>query len=61
LRIAGDGRSSAVNLNGLVLYNLDPAAKRVVVNLGDVKAGEHAGPIAIAAGKNTAAFTINNN
>jgi hypothetical protein len=61
LRIAGDGRSSTVNLNGLVLYTADPGAKRVAVNLRDVKAGEHAGPISIATGKRSAAFTIRNN
>lgn len=61
LRIAGDGRSSTVNLNGLVLYNLDPASKTVVVNLQDVKAGATSGPISICSDRNTARFTIHNN
>ncbi len=61
LRIAGDGRSSTVNLNGLVLYTLDPEAKTVVVDLREVKAGANAGPLSIAPDKNTAMFTINNN
>jgi hypothetical protein len=61
LRIAGDGRSSTVNLNGLVLHTEDPASKRVAVGLREVKAGENAGPISISSEKNTAAFTIHSN
>lgn len=60
LRISGDGRSSAVNLNGLVLFTPDSGTKTVVVNLQDVKAGKDAGPISISPVKNTAKFVINN-
>ena len=60
LRISGDGRSSAVNLNGVVLYNSDPATKSVVVNLEDVKAGANAGSISISPARNTAQFSILN-
>lgn len=61
LRIPGDGRSSTVNLNGLVLYTVDTADKAVVVDLQDVKPGESAGPLSICPERNTAKFTILNN
>lgn len=60
LRISSDGRSSAVNLNGLVLYNSDPVSKEVIVNLGDVTAGTEAGPISVSPQQNAARFTILN-
>ncbi len=61
LRISGDGRSSAVNLNGLVLFNpANTAPKSVVVNLQGVKAGANSAPISISPAKNSAKFTINN-
>ncbi len=61
LRIAGDGRSSTVNLNGLVLHTPDPEAKNVVVTLREVQAGADAGPLTISADKDTAQFKILNN
>lgn len=61
LRIPGDGRSSTVNVNGLVLYTPDQANKKVSVELSGVEAGQHAGPISISPKKNNANFTILNN
>ncbi|MDR1671018.1 MAG: hypothetical protein LBR57_00690 [Alistipes sp.] len=61
LRIAGDGRSSTVNLNGLVLHSSDAASKTVSVSLRDVKAGDTAGTITVDANSNKALFTIHNN
>jgi hypothetical protein len=61
LRIAGDGRSSAVNLNGLVLYTPGTDPKSVVVTLRGVQSGTHAGPLHIAADKDTARFKIHSN
>lgn len=60
LRIWGDDRSSAVNLNGMVLYSPDPAAKSVSVTLTGVSAGERAGTIGICTERNTDSFTIVN-
>ena len=60
LRIWGDDRSSAVNLNGMVLYTPDSAVKTVGVKLNGVKAPAGAGRIGIAAEKQTAGFRINN-
>ncbi len=61
LRIAGDGRSSTVNLNGLVLYTPATDPKSVVVTLRGVQAGAQAGPLSIAKDKDTAQFKILNN
>jgi hypothetical protein len=61
LRIAGDGRSSTVNLNGLVLYTPDTETKSVAVSLRGVQAGAQAGPLSIAADRDAAQFRILNN
>ena len=60
LRIWGDDRSSAVNLNGMVLYTPDSIVKTVGVKLSGVKAAEGAGPISVAADKQSASFNIHN-
>ena len=57
LRISSDGRSSAVNITGLVLYSEDPGQKSVVMDLLGVKAGTTAGPISVST-KNNAQFLI---
>lgn len=61
LRIWGDDRSSAVNLNGVVLYSVDKDPKTVSVSISEVEASPDAGPISISTGKNTATFNITNN
>lgn len=58
LRIWGDDRSSAVNLNGLVLYSTDKEEKTVSISLQDVKASANAGKLSISAGGKTASFRI---
>lgn len=58
LRIWGDDRSSAVNLNGMILYSPDKGEKTVSVSLSGVKAGEHAGKIKVDPNKNSAHFII---
>ena len=60
LRIWGDDRSSAVNLNGMVLYTPDSIVKTVGVKLNGVKAADGAGKIGIATDKQTASFNIHN-
>jgi Calx-beta domain. len=57
LRISSDGRSSAVNILGLILYSEDPGQKSVVMDLTGVKAGAAAGPISVS-NKNNAQFLI---
>lgn len=61
LRIWGDDRSSAVNLNGVVLYTPDTDSKTVSVSVTNVQASPDAGPISISPNKNTAQFKIINN
>ena len=61
LRIWGDDKSSAVNLNGLVLYSLDKEQKTVSVSIVDVRVSDNAGPISIHPTKNKATFAITNN
>ena len=58
LRISSDGRSSAVNINGLVLYSLDQGSRSVVIDLLSVKGGSAAGPISVTASQNKAQFVI---
>ena len=60
LRIWGDGHSSAVNLNGMVLYSPDTDSKTVSVTLKGVTSGENAGKLTVSPDKNTARFTIVN-
>lgn len=60
LRIWGDDRSSAVNLNGMVLYTPDSIVKTVGVKLSGVRAAEGAGKIGIAPDKQSASFNILN-
>lgn len=60
LRIWGDDRSSAVNLNGMVLYTPDSIVKTVGVKLNGVKAAEGAGPISVATDRRSASFNIHN-
>lgn len=60
LRIWGDGRSSAVNLNGMVLFNQGQEQKTVSVTLKDVKSGDSANTPTVSPNKNKAQFTITN-
>ncbi|MCC8152849.1 MAG: hypothetical protein LIP01_00700 [Tannerellaceae bacterium] len=61
LRIWGDGNRSAVNLNGIVLYNKDVAAdKRLMVNIESVTAPEGAPELSISVNGKQAGFTIKN-
>lgn len=60
LRIWGDDKSSAVNLNGMVLYSPESGQKSVSVSLKTVRAGENAAPISISQDKSSAQFTITN-
>lgn len=58
LRIWGDGRSSTVNLNGVVLYSASDVKQTVSVMLTGVKGGENTGKITVFADKAKAWFTI---
>lgn len=58
LRIWGDDHSSAVNLNGVVLYTPGTDQKAVSVTLKGVRAGENAGKLSVSPDKNTAQFNI---
>ena len=60
LRIWGDGHSSAVNLNGIVLYSPEADHKTVSVALKGVTSGEGAGKLTVSPTENTAQFTIVN-
>ncbi len=60
LRIWGDGRSSAVNLNGMVLYAPDNNQKTVSVTLTGVNSGEQTGELSVSADRNTDTFSIIN-
>ena len=60
LRIWGDGHSSAVNLNGVVLYSPDTERKAVSVALTGVTSGDEAGKLSVSTDRNTAQFTIVN-
>lgn len=60
LRIWGDDKSSAVNLNGMVLYSPDRGVKSVSVSLKDVKGGPDAGKLQVHPTKNSARFRIVN-
>lgn len=60
LRIWGDDSSSAVNLNGMVLYTPDSIVKTVSVKLKGVTAVEGSGQISVAPGHDVASFNINN-
>ena len=58
LKLLGDGNTSAVNLNGVVLYVPDAPKRTVAVELKDVKGVESAGKISVYKEKSKAAFTI---
>lgn len=58
LRLFGDGNTSAVNLNGVVLYVPESNKKTVAVELKDVKGVENAGQISVCKEKAKAAFNI---
>lgn len=60
LRIWGDNRSSAVNLNGLVLYTTSEDQKTVSVSLTGVKSDDNAGKLTVSPDRNKAKFTITN-
>jgi hypothetical protein len=60
LRIWGDGRSSAVNLNGMVLYSPENVQKTVSVVLTGVQSGDDAGELTVSPERNTAQMTISN-
>lgn len=60
LRIFGDGRSSAVNLTGLVLYTPDKDPKTVSVSIQDVRGSAKAGKLSVSPNKKTAQFDITN-
>jgi hypothetical protein len=60
LRIWGDGHSSAVNLNGVVLYSPEVDRKTVSVILKGVTSGDETGKLSVSSDKNTAQFTIKN-
>jgi hypothetical protein len=60
LRIWGDGRSSAVNLNGMVLYSPENVQKTVSVALTGVQSGEDTGALTVSSERNTAQMTISN-
>ncbi len=58
LKLLGDGNTSAVNLNGVVLYVPAAPKRTVAVELKDVKGVESAGKISVYKEKSKAAFTI---
>lgn len=60
LRIWGDERSSAVNLNGMVLYTPDSIVKTVGVKLLGAKAAAGCPKITVVPNKQSAGFRINN-
>lgn len=60
LRIGGDGRQSAVNLSGIVLYSPDAETKQLGVKIDSVSSPAGAPAIGIAADKSQAGFSIRN-
>lgn len=60
LRIWGDDKSSAVNLNGMVLYTQGQEQKTVAVTLKSVRSGDKAQKLSVSSDKNNAQFTITN-
>lgn len=58
LRLIGDGNTSAVNLNGVVLYAPNAEKKIVAVELKDVKGAESASKISVDKAKSKASFAI---
>lgn len=60
LRIWGDDKSSAVNLNGMVLYTQSQDQKTVAVTLKGVRSGDKAGKLSVSTDKSSAQFTITN-
>lgn len=60
LRIGGDGRQSAVNLSGIVLYSLDAETKQLGVKIDSVGSPAGAPAIGIAADRREAGFSIRN-
>lgn len=60
LRIWGDDKSSAVNLNGMVLYTQSQDQKAVSINLKSVRSGDKSGKLTVSPNKNSAQFTITN-
>lgn len=61
LRLFGDGNSSAVNLNGVVLYAPETQSRRVAVVLEGAKAVEGAGKISVCKERSQAQFMIKDN
>lgn len=60
LRIWGDDMSSAVNINGMVLYSPDSTVRNVVVKLNGVKAVAEGGKISVSPTKAISGFNIHN-
>lgn len=60
LRIGGDGRQSAVNLSGIVLYSPDAETKQLGVKIDSVGSPAGAPAIGIAADRREAGFSIRN-
>lgn len=60
LRIWGDDKSSAVNLNGMVLYTQGQDPKSVAVTLKGVRSDDKAGKISVSSNKSSAQFAITN-
>lgn len=60
LRIWGDDKSSAVNLNGMVLYTPEKGVKSVSVSIDNVVGGSDAAKLEIHPTKNAAQFKIIN-
>lgn len=60
LRIGGDGRQSAVNLSGIVLYSPDAETKQLGVKIDSVGSPAGAPVIGIAADRREAGFSIRN-
>lgn len=60
LRIWGDDKSSAVNLNGMVLYTQGQEQKAVAVTLKGVRSGDKAGKLSVSPDRSNAQFTITN-
>lgn len=58
LKLLGDGNTSAVNLNGVVLFVPEAEKKTVAVELKNVKGVESAGQISVFKEKSKASFTI---
>lgn len=58
LRIWSDDRSSAVNLNGMVLFTPGSEEKTVSATIMDVRSGESVGKLKVSSEKNTATFNI---